>query len=348
MKVDITRVHNHSAMLSFLSVPSLIYGQGAVPPSANKHTTSMRFAPLINSLLQHLEYANFVAFADGQPVGRITASIDRLNPRPEEGFWGCFECIDNEDAATALLDAAANWLIEKGKTVMIGPATLNTNQQVGLMIKGFEYQPQMEIPYNPPYYQKLVENAGYKKIHDLECFKWALPDELPGELTRSEDQTAAAIRKVNYFDGREAKIIREINNKAMSGIWGFIPMSLADTQGFLISLIGQVPPDLFMIIEVAGRPAGMFLSIPYKKPGQRNNDGIIRLAIGGMVPEFRHKGIHWKVLRSFYAWCKKHGYTEGEASQIAESNDTVKRKVIMPLFGGQLIKLFRVYQRELR
>ncbi len=347
MTVNITRVHNHSTMLSFLSVPALVYKQGAVPPSANKYATGMRFVPLVNPLLRHLQFANFVAFENGQPVGRITASIDKLNPRPEEGFWGCFECVDNNDAATALFDAAAGWLKEQGKTVMIGPATLNTNQQVGLMIKGFEYEPQMEIPYNPPYYQKLVESAGHEKIHDLECFKWALPDELPKELTRSEEQAGIVIRKVNYLDAREAKVIQEINNKAMAGIWGFIPMSLADTQGFLMSLVGQVPPDLFMIIEVAGQPAGMFLSIPYKKPGRGDDGGIIRLAIGGMVPEFRHKGIHWKVLSSFYTWCKKHGYTEGEASQVAESNNTVKRKIIMPLFGGQLIKLFRVYQREL-
>ncbi|KAF1085595.1 hypothetical protein SPSYN_01738 [Sporotomaculum syntrophicum] len=347
MKVRVTRVNNNLLMRSFLAVPALVYGAEAVPPSANKYATSMRFVPLVNPLLQHLNYANFVAFADGQPVGRITASIDQLNPRPEEGFWGCFECLDNDEAAAALFDAAADWLKEQGKTVMIGPATLNTNQQVGLMIKGFEYEPQIEIPYNPPYYQQLVENAGHEKIHDLECFKWMLPDELPEVLTQAEGQTGVVMRKINYTDAREARIVQEINNKAMSGIWGFIPMSLADTQGFLMSLVGQVPPDLFMIIEVNGQPAGMFLSIPYKNPGRKDSGGIIRLAIGGVVPEFRHMGLHWKVLRSFYAWCKKHGYTEGEASQVAESNDTVKRKIIMPLFGGQLIKLFRVYQRKL-
>jgi len=347
MKVHVTRVNNNMVMRSFLSVPDIVYGPEAVPPSANKYATSMRFVPLVNPLLQHLQFANFVAFANGQPVGRITATIDRLNQRSEEGFWGCFECVDNADAAAALLDTAAGWLKTQGKTVMIGPATLNTNQQVGLMIRGFEYEPQMEIPYNPPYYQKLVEHAGFEKVHDLECFKWTLPEELPKEMNRVVDQKDVIIRKVKYLDPQEAKVIREINNKSMSGIWGFIPMSLADTQGFLMSLAGQVPPDLFMVIEVAGQPAGMFLSIPYKKPDRGGSGGIIRLAIGGIVPEFRHMGIHWQGLHSFYKWCKKHGYTQGEASQVAESNDTVKRKIIMPLFGGQIIKLFRVYQRDI-
>ncbi|WP_347488009.1 hypothetical protein [Desulfoscipio sp. XC116] len=347
MKVRVTRVNNRIDMQSFLSVPALVYGQGAVPPSAEKYATGMRFVPLVNPLLQHLKYVNFVVYRERQPVGRITASIDRLNPRSDEGFWGCFECVDDAGAAAALFDAAAEWLKAQGKTVMIGPATLNTNQQVGLMIKGFEYEPQMEIPYNPPYYQILVENAGFEKIHDLECFNWTLPEELPRELVRSQDVSDVAIRSVNYANMREAKIIQEINNKSMSEIWGFIPMSLADTQGFLMGLAMQVPPDLFMIIEVNGRPAGMFLSIPYKKPGRDGSGGVIRLAIGGIVPEFRHKGIHWQALKSFYTRCKTYGYTRGEASQVAESNDTVKRKIIMPVFGGQIIKLFRVYRQEL-
>lgn len=349
MKVQVTRVNNHLLMRSFLAVPDLVYGPEAVPPSANKYATSVRFVPLVNPVLQHLKYANFVAYAGGQPVGRITASIDQLNPRTQEGFWGCFECLDNGEAAAALFDEAAGWLKKQGKTVMVGPATLNTNQQVGLMIKGFEYEPHLEIPFNPPYYQRLVEGAGHEKIHDLECFKWSLPDELPQKLTRSEKQkrTDVVIRKINYTDPREAKIVQEINNKAMAGIWGFIPMSLADTQGFLMSLVGQVPPDLFIIAEVAGKPAGMFLSIPYKRPQGQADGGIIRLAIGGVVPKFRLQGLHWHVLRSFYVWCKKHGYTEGEVSQVAESNEAIKRIVIMPLFGGQLIKLFRVYQRQL-
>lgn len=347
MKVHITRVDNLAAMQSFLSVPDLVYGRGAVPPSAGKYATGLRFMPLANPLLQHLKFANFVATIDDQPVGRVTASVDGLNPRPEEGFWGCFECIDDSGAVAALLDAAAKWLKKQGKTVMIGPATLNTNQQVGLMIKGFECEPQMEIPYNPPYYQRLVEDAGLEKIHDLECFKWTLPGELPRQLARTGSVPGVTIRPVNYASGREAKIVQEINNRMLAGMWGFIPLSLADTRGFLMSLSSRVPPDLFMIAEVHGRPAGMFLSIPYQKPGQDGDGGVIRLAIGGIVPEFRHQGIHWQLLKSFYTWCKEHGYTRGEASQVAESNDTVKRKIIMPLFGGQIIKLFRVYRRSL-
>lgn len=348
MELKIVRVNNSAAMEAFLEVPSLVYGEGAVPPAASSAATRVRFMPLANPVLQHVRFANFVALDGDRPVGRVTASIDSLNPRPEEGFWGCFECIDSPPAAKALLGAAAEWLRENGKQVMIGPATLNTNEQVGLLIKGFDCELQREIPYNPPYYQNLIEEAGLVKIHDLECFNWELPESLPERLERAEKPPGVVIRSVNYRAlFREAKLLQEILNKAFSKMWGFIPMTFNDVWGFLKNAASYVPPDLFIIIEVEGKPAGMLFSIPYKKPRKDGSGGKIRLAIGGIVPQFQHRGLHWLVLKEFYKRCKKLGFTEGEASQVAESNSAVKRRIIKPVFGGEIVKLYRVYKQDL-
>ncbi len=348
MAPKIIRVKNNAAMESFLAVPSLVYGENSIPPNASSGAVRMKFTPLANSTLQHIVYANFVAMDGDKPVGRITASIDTLNPRPQEGFWGCFECINDSEVAKDLLNAAAGWLKEKKKEVMIGPATLNTNEQVGLLVKGFEYESHGEIPYNPTYYQSLVETAGMPKVHDLECFKWKLPESMPEKLQRAEELPGVVVRSVNYAAlFKEAQILQQINNKAMARIWGFIPMTTGDAQGFLLSLAGRVPPSLFIIAEVDKKPAGMLLSIPYKKPDKNGTNGVIRLAIGGIVPEFQHRGIHWAVLKEFYNRCQELGYTEGEASQVAESNEVVKRKIIKPMFGGEIIKLYRIYKKQI-
>ncbi len=348
MKPEIRQVTSNAEMQAFLAVPSLVYGKGNVPPTAGSYTTSMRFVPVANPSLQHIRFANFVAIEDGVPVGRITASIDSLNPRPEEGFWGCFECVDNPEVAKALLDAAAQWLKNQNKTIMIGPATLNTNQQVGLMIKGFKYEPQREIPHNPPYYQNLVEDAGLTKIHDLESFNWQLPESLPRSLEKEVDLPGIIIRPVNYSKvAKEAKIFQEINNKVFSEMWGFIPMTLSESRGFLMSLALAVPANFFLIAEVDKKPAAMFLSIPHQKPNRSGTGGVIRLALAGIVPEYRQKGLHRLMLKEFYKQCRKFGFTTGEVSQVAESNHGIKNKIIGPMFGGEVIKLHRVYKRDL-
>ncbi|SFH17606.1 hypothetical protein SAMN05660649_04149 [Desulfotomaculum arcticum] len=347
MKPEIKKVASLAEKRAFLSVPSLVYGKESVPSAVNSFNTAMRFDPMSNPTLQHLKYANFVAIFDGRPVGRISATIDTLNPRNWEGFWGCFECIDSVDAARALIDAAAGWLKEQGQTEMIGPATLNSNQQVGIMIKGFEHETREEIPYNPPYYQKIIEAAGVEQIHELDSFKWELPEVLPEKLTRKIDLPGLVIRPINYARFiREAKIVQEINNRAMSDIFGYIPMTLQEAQGFLMGMSTHVPPGCFLIAEVKGKPAAMLISIPYVRPKQ-GKDGYIRLAIGGVVPEFRLKGIPKAILSELYKSCRKLGYTRGEASQVASSNQDVKTKVIRPLMGGTVIKTHRVYKKTL-
>ncbi|MBF7082227.1 hypothetical protein IT084_04460 [Desulfallas sp. Bu1-1] len=346
MNIEIKRVGNSAGMQAFLAVPYKVYGEKAVPPSAASFMTSARFSPLFNPGLEHIRFANFVAIKEGQPVGRITASIDSLNPRPEEGFFGSFECVDSPEVAGSLLDAAAGWLKKQNKTVMVGPATLNTNQQVGILIEGFDKEMQNELPYNPPYYQNLLEEAGLVKIQDLECFSWKLPETIPHAFEKKGRLENVVIRPVNP-GLRDARLIQEIYNKAFSEMWGFIPMSLGDVQGLMMGAGQHIPRSLFLIIEVDRKPAAMFLSIPYKKPKKDGTGGKVRLAVAGIVPEFRKKGLHRQGLGVFYKICRRLGYTEGEASQVAESNDTVKRVIIKPIFGGDVTKIYRVYRRDL-
>ena len=347
MQYTVTQVGSHATMRYFMQVPQTVYPPGGIPPTT-AGVNRMRFTPSFNPTLRHVRFANFVALAGTRPVGRITASYDRLNPRPDEGFWGSFECVDQVRVAELLLNAAAGWLKKHGKTVMIGPATLNTNQQVGLLIEGFQYEPQREIPYNPPYYKDLLAELEQEKLRDLECFAWRLPEKLPAVLQAAETPPGLVIRPVDYrAPHREARVITEIYNQSMARVWGFIPMTKAEAGAFLSGLAGSVPAELFMVAEMDGEPAGMFLSIPIKRPGPAGHDGVLRLAVAGVTPKFQHQGIHWLGLKMFYEKCRRLGYTTGEASQVADSNKVIKRRIIIPLFGGKVIKLYRVYQRDI-
>jgi hypothetical protein len=341
MKKEIIKVDHPGLLQAFARVPHSVYPPGEIPPPAN---CMEKFSPF-NPALEHIRLANYVAFKDNRPVGRITASVDMLNPRREEGFWGCFECVECPETADVLLEAAAYWLKKQGRSVMIGPASLNTNEQVGLLIKGFDCAPQPDMPHNPPYYQEILESCGLKSAHDLECFHWELPKELPGEMEEASPLQGLTVRPVNYRQVmREAEILREFHNQAMSGLWGHIPLTLNDARGFIESLASHVPPQLFLICHYEGKLAGLLLSIP-----RRDKDGtwFVRHAIGGIMPRFRHRGIHWHVLKESYKQCRRLGLTRGEASQVAESNSTVKRSVINPVFGGKVTKVYRVYQKSL-
>jgi len=123
----------------------------------------------------------FLAVRQGQVCGRIAAIVNRAhNERYEErrGFFGFFESVDDQQVADALLDAVRIWLAEQGIYRLRGPTNPSMNYEVGLLIDGFDTPPMFMMTYNPPYYQKLLENYGLRKAQDLYAF-WGHRDMLP-------------------------------------------------------------------------------------------------------------------------------------------------------------------------
>ena len=116
-----------------------------------------------NPAWDYMEGEYFGAWRGDQIVGTIAAVINhRHNQTWDErvGWFGMFECYDDQEAASALLSLAENWVQSRGYDTIRGPQSFTTHQETGLLVDGFE-QPVIEMPYNPPYYQRLLETAGY-------------------------------------------------------------------------------------------------------------------------------------------------------------------------------------------
>lgn len=169
MSLEVKAVNNFHKMMAFVRIPNTLpaYKEMGVqaPPDRIENYNDMS-----NPVHRHLKTAYFIALRDNEPVGRIAAIKDFLNPGAGTGFFGCFECENDAEAASNLITGARRWLIENGCNKLIGPATFNTNQQVGLLIEGIEQGPQIMLPFNPPYYKELLEKSGLSKITDLVTF----------------------------------------------------------------------------------------------------------------------------------------------------------------------------------
>ena len=86
-----------------------------------------------------------------------SAIVSTTRPTSDRvGFFGFFECIDDQAVADALFAAAADWCRSKGHDVLRGPASFSVNDECGLLVDGFEYPPALMMPHNPP----LLRGAG--------------------------------------------------------------------------------------------------------------------------------------------------------------------------------------------
>src|SRR6185503_1790871 len=119
----------------------------------------------------------FIAERAGKVVGRITAHVDERwtqHNGGNDGMFGFFDCEPERDTASALVEAAARWLRERGRERMLGPMDFTTNDECGLLVEGFDLEPFVLEPWHPPYYHQFIEELGMTKAMDLLMWKLEL------------------------------------------------------------------------------------------------------------------------------------------------------------------------------
>ena len=182
---------NRKQLKTFITFPWRIYRDNPnwVPPLILDQLHF--FTPRKNPYFFHSRAQLFMAFRGDEPVGRISAHENNQHTRVHKdgaGFFGFFECVDDPTVANALLDVASAWLRERGLTTMRGPASFSVNHEVGLLLDAFAEPPLIRMPYNPPYYARLIEGSGLQKVQDLYAYVMFEGEEIPERLRGIADR----------------------------------------------------------------------------------------------------------------------------------------------------------------
>ena len=265
MAFRVEQVVDQRLRRDFLDLPSTLYRDDPlwVPPLRSEvdRTLDAKVNPYFaNGLL-----ALFVCYRDDTPVARACAIINR-NHWDKFGaraaFFGFFESEDDTEAGGRLFDAVAAYCRANGATTLEGPFNPNHYSELGLQVSGFGQPPVFFETYNPKYYPRLVENAGFhvlKRVHTrasaniAERVRRILKDK-PPPRTRGEFR----VRPARLFDMKhELERIREINNDAFDGNWHFLPLSQAEYSFAAKYLFFVTYPRLVGIAEREGEPVGV-------------------------------------------------------------------------------------------
>src|SRR3990170_155107 len=139
-----------------------------VPPLLSERQAFLD--PARNPFFQHGRLQLYLARRGDRIVGTIGAFTNDLYNRFHEtnAGWLCFfEVLDDAEAAAALLKAAEGWARAAGHRSLLGPAQFSTNDEIGLLVDGFDDAPRILMTYNPRYYVGYIEAAGFHKAMDL-------------------------------------------------------------------------------------------------------------------------------------------------------------------------------------
>ena len=147
----------------FLNVPFDLYrGQSAWAPPLRLERKE-QLDPDKNPAARNLDRQLYLAVKDGQDVGRIAAFTNPDHDAQhdsETAFFGYFDAIDDPNVLSALLKTAQNWAQTKGRSRIIGPAQWSVNEEVGLLVDGFEQPNVLLMPYGRPYYCLLYTSPS--------------------------------------------------------------------------------------------------------------------------------------------------------------------------------------------
>lgn len=316
----------------------------------------------------------FLAMENERCVGRISAHIHHRHlerHKDAAGFFGFFDAVSDNKAATALVETAADWLRSKGMQTMRGPFNLTVNDEVGVLVDGFDAPPAVMMNHNFPYYGPLLETAGLKKIKDL--FAWYYD---VGEISEPAKELAEAtrahpglsIRSFNKkdFDG-EIRRMLVLFNEVWSQNWGFVPMTEEEMHHAAKQLKPILDPEMAFFVFVDNDPAAFSVALPNFNEAIRGLNGKLlpfgflkllwrlkrglqsaRLCLMGIRKPYRGGALGaLSVLMNVEIHRRgvQRGYKQAELSWTLEDNDRINMGI--EFMGGRRYKTYRIYEMPL-
>lgn len=164
------------------------------------------FSPITNSHFNHGMIIRWILYDDkNKPAGRIAAFINNKGTHSMElrtGGIAYFECINSEEGAFLLFDAAKKWLISREMESMEGPINFGSKDKWwGLLTTGFNEERKYASAYNPPYYKDLFVAYGFYDYYygNVYCLNLKEPNlSLKQTSNPTNDVKVLPLNKSNY------------------------------------------------------------------------------------------------------------------------------------------------------
>lgn len=285
-------------------------------------------------------------------IGRVAAFVNDKNSKKGNdqptGGMGFFECIENKEAAFLLFDTCKQWLLSKGMEAMDGPINFgNRDRWWGLLVDGFDRDPNYQCNYNFPYYKDFFEAYGFKTYFNQYTFSRMVAEPLSQRLydkaemmKKDPDYEFRHLRK-SEFD-KLPEYMMNVYNKAWANRAENPELNMMQAKQIVKQMKPIMDEKLLYFGFYKGEPISFFLSLPEINQIFKYVDGKLdligklkfvwhtwrktnRKAFGilfGVVPAHQGKGCDGAmVLASKYVLQDKyHRYDEYEMNWIGDFN----------------------------
>ena len=314
------------------------------------------FLPEENPAYDFCESAFFMAYRNGKPVGRIAAIINSLVNKceqKEEGRFGFVDFVDDEEVVDALMQAAEQWVKEKGMTQFTGPLGFTDIDPEGCLIEGYDQLGTQATIYNHPYYQKHFERLGFVKDVDWVEFKVMVPEQIPEKMVKIgnivQHRFNLHLVKMNSTKESVKKYGNEIFaliNESYDSLFGYSPLSEKQVKHYINVYLPFLPLDhISLVADANDKLVGVGISVPslsralIKSRGRmlpfgwyhmlkaiKHEGRIVDLLLIAVAPEYQSKGVNSLFFVDLIPAFNKRGYEWAETNIELENNENVQKQ----------------------
>ena len=311
---------------------------------------------------------------NGKMVGRIAAMENKLfneYHKTKKCQFYLFECVDDQEVANKLFEAAFSWARERGLNECVGPKGFASFDGYGILVEGFEHHQMMTMMnYNFPYYAKLLENIGFEKEVDfVSCYipsdKFNLSDKV--RKVSEIAQKRGSFKVLTYKHKRDlikrAWDIGEAYNNTFVNNWEYYPLTKGEVKLLLDNLLVVANPKLIKLITHEDQIVGFLLAFPDVTTAlQRHGGKINPLSVidmmrelrttkwvavngAGILPKYHGLGGNAILYTEMEKTIKEFGFDHCEMTQVAETAEQMRKDLIN--LGGQPYKNHRVFHKAI-
>jgi hypothetical protein len=373
--LEIREVNDKQTLNTFIRLPWRLYedDRNWVPPLLVERKEALAEK---NPFFEHARWHAWIAVQNGEAVGRISAQIDDLHQETygnATGFFGLLEGPEDDAVFDALVKTAAAWLREQGMHSMLGPFNLGINQEIGVLVEGFDSPPYVMMGHARPYYGPMIERCGLEPAQDLLAYELStddlrIPRVMKALIERSSGR--AVVRKLRRKQvADDLEIMRDIFNDAWRNNWNFVPFTRAEFEAVGKELLMILPDDFIQIAELDGEAAAFVVLIPNVNEAIASLNGRLlpfgwakllwrlkvrfpksgRVALMGVRQKHQNTrfgpALAYMVIDAVIEAGVGKGLKKAEMSWILDHNKGVRN--IIESLGGKISKRYRMYSLEL-
>lgn len=333
------------------------------------------FDPKTNKTFRKGELERWIVVNhQGETVGRVAAFVnektkDKRNDQPTGGM-GFFESIDDQAVAFALFDACKNWLSERGLEAMDGPINFGDRDKWwGLLVDGYQIEPNYLQHYNFPYYKDLFEAYGFKTYFKQLTYVRKTRDPLSPKLAKKAERlqqdksySFSHMRLKNI--GKYIEDFRTVYNQAWAG-HGVPKMSYAQAKSLMYQLKPIIDEKIIWFGYYNDEPIAFFIMLPEMNQifkyvnGKMDWLGKLKFVwhkwrktcnkmfglVFGIVPAHQGKGVEGALIMAARQMIQDdyHRYEDYEMNWIGDFNPKMMR--VAEQVGGRIGKTHVTYRK---